>query len=583
MAHARLTIIDLSSRAQQPMLDPSGRYALVYNGEIYNYRELAKKHLSDDARLNRSSDTAVLLAMYKRYGKGCLAYLNGMFSFAIVDKEMGSIFFARDRFGEKPLYLLKSGKAVAFASELGALKQLATGFCWEIDQISLSIYHILGSIPAPMTIYKNVQALKPGFWKQIEADASESEGEYWSLASGGAGECRYSAPVRDYRQAVAISRTHLIRSVQSRMVSDVPIGLFLSGGLDSASILSLLASQGLSGLDALCVDFEDPRFSEYGLAEVTARTFGARLQRFVITPEAFIRHLDRFFQVSDQPTIDGFNTYFVSMHARAMGIKVWLSGVGGDELFGGYPSFKRFGRLSRLARLLQALLPDAVADTSPHGFSFSMKLSRLLHLCLSGDVAKRVYQVLRNPIPRSRLAPIRESRAAITPEALLSVLDGLYPDTAFCRDSFQKASAMESEVYLKSQLLRDIDNFSMAHSIETRAPLLDHELFEFVFSLPARFKIRHGRNKPLLVDALPQKLPETILTQPKRGFTFPLAIWMKAHMRSSFHDYVFRDGNERFWNLNLLEQMWQAYLKGKLHWSILWNYYAFSRWVAAHS
>jgi asparagine synthase (glutamine-hydrolysing) len=581
LAHARLSIIDLSARAQQPMRDISKRYVLVYNGEIYNYRELAKHYLADEKGLNRNSDTAVLLAMYRRYGRKCLEYLNGMFSFAIVDLEKRSIFLARDRFGEKPLYFLQTDGAVAFASEIGALKKIVPDFGWEIDQVSLSIYHIVGSIPAPTTIYKQVRAVKPGCWRQIDADGSVQEGEYWSLELVAKNDT--SGRVKNYGDAIEISHDHLRRSVQSRMVSDVPIGLFLSGGLDSASILSLLSSLGFSGLDALCVDFEDLRFSEYRLAEVTAEKFGARLQRFVVTPESFLRHLDNFFTVADQPTTDGFNTYFVSMHARSMGIKVWLSGVGGDELFGGYPSFRRFGRLSRLARILQRILPDAAADMGAVYLPYHLKFSRLMHLCLSGDMAKRVYQSMRNPIPRSSLEYIRESRTLIPQKELLTVLDSIYPWTGYCCDNFQKAAAMESEVYLKSQLLRDLDNFSMAHSIETRAPFLDHELFGFVFSLPEHCKSRIGRNKSLLTDALPARLPDAIMAQPKRGFTFPMEIWMKEHMRSSFGDYVLKKTNERFWNLNALGKMWNAYLEDKLHWSVLWNYYAFARWLVGHN
>jgi len=576
LAHARLAIIDLTSAAQQPMHDDSGRYVIVFNGEIYNYQELAKLYLTDDNKINRCSDTSVLLAMYKRFGRKCLYYLDGMFAFVVVDLQERTLFFARDRFGEKPLYFLQLPGLVAFASEITALQSLLPDYSWEIDPVSLAIYHIVGSIPAPRTIYKNIHALRPANWLEFDLDGGIREGNYWSLEQ--AISKHNTNPIESYEDAIKECRHHLLQAVQSRMVSDVPVGIFLSGGLDSGSILSLLHAQGFSSMSALCIDFQEERFSEYRLAEASARAFGAKLHRRVITAESFIKHLDRFFAGSDQPTTDGFNTYFVSMHAKEMGIKVWLSGVAGDELFGGYPSFHRIGRLQRIIRLLQLLLPNTLAGTWARHFPNSLKLSRCIHMCINGDPVKRAYQLLRNPMAKSNainvLAPGLEMCKDLT-----SILDGCYPSTNYCRDYFQRASAMETSVYMASQLLRDIDNFSMAHSIEARAPFLDHNLFGFVFSLPNRFKVRKGAKKNLLTSALSHPLPDIVLGQPKRGFTFPIETWLKEHMVSSFRDHVLNDRNKDYWDLVALENMWKAHQNGKLHWSILWGYYAFARWM----
>jgi asparagine synthase (glutamine-hydrolysing) len=518
--------------------------------------------------------------MYMRFGRECPQYLDGMFAFAVVDLDEKTLFLARDRFGEKPLYVLQVPGTVAFASEISALRKLLPDSLWDVDPISLAIYHVVCSIPAPRTIYKNVHSLRPAHWMEVDSIGGIREGSYWSLE--GAAAAHANASILSYGDAAERCQHLLLRATRSRMVSDVPVGVFLSGGLDSGSILSLLTAQGYASLDALCIDFPDERFSDYRLAEATAKAFGARLHRRVVTPESFMEHLNDFFSISDQPTMDGFNTYFVSMHARALNIKVWLSGVGGDELFGGYPSFQRIGRIRRLSRLLQMTLPDAVADTWTRFFPHHLKISRLLHLSLKGDPVKRAYQGLRNPVPRSNMLRGLSDTLVIHEGDFMGVLDSLYPSTAYCRDDFQRASAIEAGVYMAAQLLRDIDNFSMAHSIETRAPFLDHELFGFVFSLPQRLKTRQGGKKPLLTDALANPLPEMVVRQPKRGFTFPLEIWLKGHMDKSFRDHVLTERNCEFWDTNVLERMWSGYLKGELHWSVPWGYYAFARWWEAH-
>jgi len=580
MGHVRLSIIDLTSAANQPMLDHSGRYVLVFNGEIYNYRELAERYLADDAALNKYSDTAILLAMYKKFGRDCLSYLDGMFAFVVADLQEKTLFLARDRFGEKPLYVLLASGTFAFASEISALKRLLPNFHFDIDPVSLAIYHVVCSIPAPYTIYKNVRSLRPAHWMEVDASGDIREGSYWSLEKAIATHANTLMP--SYGDALEHCRQLLLCATRSRMISDVPVGVFLSGGLDSGSILSLLNSQSYESLDALCIDFPEQRFSEYRLAEATAIAFDVRLHRSVVTPESFMEHLDDFFSVSDQPTMDGFNTYFVSMHGRALGIKVWLSGVGGDELFGGYPSFQRIGNIRRLSRLLQIALPSTVADRWAGVFPYHLKMSRLLHLSLNGDPVKRAYQGLRNPIPRSNMLRGLSIAHTVLNSDFMGILDGLYPSTGYCRDDFQRASAMEGGVYMAAQLLRDIDNFSMAHSIETRAPFLNHELFEFVFSLPQRIKEHGGKKKSLLTAALPRPLPHMVMNQPKRGFTFPIEAWLKTHMEKSFREYVLDGRMGLFWDIPLLQRMWDRHLKGNLHWSIPWGYYAFAKWWASH-
>jgi len=572
-AHARLSIIDLTDAARQPMVDSTGRFVLLFNGEIYNYRELAKAYFPDDHSLNRDSDSAVLLAMYARYGRECLHHLNGMFAFAVVDLAARSVFLARDRFGEKPLYWVNTADCIAFSSELGALRRLMPEADWSIDPEALLLYHAIGSVPAPYTIYRAARALQAASWMTFDAQGRYDHGTYWGIAK------HHFPPFVNRADAIAECKGHLLNAVSSRLVSDVPVGVFLSGGLDSGSILSLSHSLGTDVPEALCIDFPDPRFSEYPLAAQTAERFGARLHRSLVTPAEFNDNLDNFFRSADQPTTDGFNTHFVSMHAKQMGIKVWLSGVGGDELFGGYPSFRRMTRLTRLSTALQhiplsALGRRLIERWLPHRHRWA----RLANLARPGDPALRAYQSLRNTIPAGMVTDLLSLRMQLQADHALHVVDGIYPDSAACTDDFQRASLFETTVYMASQLLRDIDNFSMAHSIEVRAPFLDHRLFEFAYGLPQTFKSEAGRLKPLLLDALVQPLPQTIASQPKRGFTFPIETWLRHDLASGFESYVLDPQNADFWDLEAVRRLWQAHLAGRVHWSVPWQFYAFARW-----
>lgn len=572
LGHTRLSIIDLSDNARQPMVDRSGEYVIVFNGEIYNYRELYSAYCPRDGTVNGSSDTAVLLHLYTRFGRDCLHLLDGMFAFAVVHLRDGTIFLARDRFGEKPLYVLMEGNIVAFSSELRALRKLLPERNWSIDRIAQALYHILGSVPAPYTIFCGVRAVLPASWMEIAADDRVSGGTYWSLSDDAAG----AAPCQTYEEAVHETRRLLRNAVSSRLTSDVPVGMFLSGGFDSGSIAGLCEAVGRPQEHALCIDFAENDYSEFETAQATAAHYGAKLYREVIRASDFLAQLDDFFYSMDQPTHDGFNTYCVCKAAKRFGVKVWLSGVGGDELFGGYPSFRLIPFLLKLSRLMQHAIIRHCADWfSPHLWSY-LKLSRLLHLSDSGDTRLRGFHLLRNIIPWRNSVEILGTDAVHWHE-ILQTLDSVYPGAKDLRDDFQTASLFESRVYMGYMLLRDMDNFSMAHSLELRAPFLDHRLFSFVFSLPAQYKQNNHRTKPLLADALPKPLPTLTAQLPKRGFTFP-EIWLRQELRAEFESAVLDNSNTEYFQPVIVRNMWDAYLSGRLPGSVLWNIFSFARW-----
>jgi asparagine synthase (glutamine-hydrolysing) len=273
----------------------------------------------------------------------------------------------------------------------------------------------------------------------------------------------------------------------------------------------------------------------------------------------------------------------VSKHAYELGIKVWLTGVGGDELIGGYSFFRRIPYLRLLSRILHIGGVSAITNLVSKLLPQHLKIARLAHLGHAGDTATRAHQAARTHLPCRNALAVQSSIFDDSESSILSLLDEFYPDTQHFTDDFQRATALESMMYMGPQLLRDIDNFSMAHSIEARAPFLDHNLFTYVLSLPQHYKQRGNRTKPLLCEALQLPLPEPIKKLPKRGFTFPMETWLKDHMRSSFRDYVLCDRNRAYWNLDTLRGLWESYLKGNLHWSVVWGFYAQARWLQSHS
>ncbi|MGH8604684.1 MAG: asparagine synthase (glutamine-hydrolyzing), partial [Gammaproteobacteria bacterium] len=385
LLHTRLAVIDTSTAAAQPMLDQSGRYVIVFNGAIYNYAELYRKYCPQDGSVNGKSDTAVLLHLASTHGSECLPLLDGMFAFAVVDLSRRSLFFARDRFGEKPLYWLRQGDRFLFASEIRALRALSPDQDWILDHESQAIFHMIGSVPAPRTIYQNVLALAPGGWLESDPDKGLRLKSYWNLSID---QHQIGLGPVDTQEGVRETQRCLLKAVESRMVADVPVGVFLSGGYDSSAIVGLLAAGRHRASTALCVDFEEARFSESKYAEITSRHYDQPVSRHVITGEEFIDGLPQFFASMDQPTSNGYNTYFLSRAAAQLGVKVWLSGVGGDELFGGYPFFQRIGRLKALSRMLQLFLPSGIVDALGRSHCPSLRQSRLIHLADTGSPLK---------------------------------------------------------------------------------------------------------------------------------------------------------------------------------------------------
>ncbi len=571
IGHTRLAVIDVSLQARQPMHSATKDFIIAFNGEIYNFKELFLQHCHGDPQVNTNSDTAVLLSLLQRYGYSTLDLLNGMFAFAAVDLRKNEVLLARDRFGEKPLYWMQLPGAVAFASELRTLKALKLLNTRDIDHHAMAIYQAMGSIPPPYTIYRDVYCLQPGSYLIFKNGRCTAEGRYWTLE-----DCGTEKPGRQNDPEGTLEK--LRAAVRSRMVSDVPVGLFLSGGYDSSSILALCQDIQQPPAKILCVDFEEKEFSEYPQAQRIARYFGRDVERCVLTEKDFAEGLQPFFRSMDQPTTDGYNTFFVSRAAYAIGIKVWLSGVGGDEFFGGYPSFRRLSPLSALSRIGQLIVPKLFIDAVTPKLHDWLRWSRFLHMFDKGDADVRAFQYCRQLIPWRNVGALMKASVRKDISKLPELIDSCFPILDKVSDSFSAASILESGVYMRSQLLRDIDNFSMAHSIELRAPFLDHRLYHHVMRLKTILKREPNVLKPLLARSLQQCLPSPFLSGPKRGFTFPVEKWLRGYLKRSFEEIVFDHSNSDFYDIQNIKAMWNAHQRGRIHWSIPWTVFAFCFW-----
>jgi len=509
MAHTRLAIIDLSECGAQPMAYnesdvPEQGAHIVYNGEIYNFRELRADLESTGEDFVGQSDTEVLLRLVAREGTGALPKLAGMFAFAFFDSESGRGLLARDAFGIKPLYYIEKNGGLTFASEVRTLLPFLSET--RTDPAGLRNALLWGTVPEPETLVEGIRLLPAGAC--LEWDGAKGKISRWH-------EARF-VDAHHYSDPVAATRAALLESIERHLVSDVPVGIFLSGGVDSTAVLAL--AREVLGPDAdlrtFSIGFDDPEFDESLVARRTAEHFAARHTEWRMTAEEGKAEIAGYLAAMDQPSIDGFNTWCVSKMAHREGMKVVLSGLGSDELFGGYGSFQQVPRFHRLYHLL-----------GPFRTIAAMALDR----APVGSRWRRLAAFLRGP--GTPLAAFHAQRGIFTePEAreLTRALTGTDPGPAEWRlesvpdDVRDAVSYMEISRYMRNQLLRDSDVFSMAHGLEMRVPFVDMRLFHSIASVPAA--IRAGKGKRLLLDAVPE-IPAWVREQPKRGFRFPFEDW----------------------------------------------------------
>lgn len=578
LGHRRLAIIDLSG-GQQPMGVLDGRVQIVFNGEIYNYQQLRAELVGLGHVFRTNSDTEAILHAWVQWGEECVGRLHGMFAFAIWDARTESLFLARDRVGKKPLYYCRVGDRVAFASELKALR--AADLCPEqVDPESLDCYLTFGYVPAPRTIFRDVWKLRAGHTLRVTR-AGQREQRYWRLS--------FAEPVeRTLESAVEELEALLDEAVRCRLMSEVPLGAFLSGGIDSSLVVSSMARTLGRPVITNSVGFTDERFSELHAARAIAQHLGTDHRETIVQPKVD-ELLPKLAWHLDEPHADSsaVPTWYVCEMTRR-NVTVALSGDGGDEAFGGYTArYLPHVFEARVRGVLPAAVRAALFGVLGSLWPASAKLPRPLRLktifenLATGDaVAFYRDQIGLRPRMRERLYSQDFVRAlhGFTP---LEVLAPLYAQ-ADAPDALGRGQFTDVELYMTDDVLVKVDRMSMAHSLEVRCPLLDHRILEFAARLPSRLKVDSRRGKLVLRALASRRLPESITGLPKRGFSMPLAGWLRKELRPVAESLLFDSSRQMAGVLEpgVVRELWQEHLSGhRDHSALVWSLVMLEMWA----
>ena len=561
----RLAILDLSSCGHQPMWSEDKRFCLAFNGEIYNFREIRAELEKLGAKLQSSGDTAVVLEGWRRWGSGILARLRGMFAFALWDRDEERCYLARDSFGIKPLYFHEAAGSVLFASEIRAL--LASGHIERtLDERAILSYLATGSVSEPVTIIESIAAVPAGTYIPIDCRRRHVE-------VGDAVRFADALPLPSVGESDAPDLRQTLRdSVAHHLISDVPVALFLSGGLDSSTIVAVASEVSKDPLDTFTITFGERDFSEAEPARAVAKKFGTRHHEVPVSGRDLLDALPNAFAAMDQPSLDGLNTYAVSRAIRQNGIKVALSGLGGDELFAGYPSFRRAEAVNRVWGLRGTL--HAMFDKLD-SLSHDARLERLKMLFESSSPAGGAYHASRVLFDDRQVKSLTRNAARSQSLAATSL-------DAATLSVLQQVSLLEMTGYMRNTLLRDSDVFSMANSLELRVPFVDREVAWAAMAIPDDRKLQRGISKPVIVETMRDILPPSLLDRRKQGFTLPFERWMRKELFNEV-DSVMR--SRTLASVGLVPQaslqVWSDFIDDRrgMTWSRPWALYTLKRWA----
>lgn len=569
LGHRRLSIIDLSELGNQPMWDQSGRYAVVFNGEIYNYRELKSELGAYPFR--SQSDTEVLLAGFSAWGPGLFIRLNGIFAFALYDKAEKKLFLVRDRFGVKPLYFTQFNDSLAAASEQRALLKLPA-VQRTINTEALSDYLLNGAVFGNQRIAEGIQQLPAGAYAIWQYGAMATE-YYFQLQD--------TPSINIPQDPVLIRREikHLLTQAVSRqLMSDVPLGAFLSGGIDSSALVALMSEVSPSPPLTFTIGFEEKKFDETVYATTVAKKFNTRHTVLTLKPEDFLASLPKALSAMDTPTLDGINTFMVSRITRQAGVTVALSGLGGDEIFAGYETFKRFVDWKqkpwwRLPLTLRRLAASGVR------LSPAPKLKRIARLlAISEYTIDQVYPIFRgifDPVVVRQLLP--DTSGINNPAAQWLIKNR--PDIQRF-DLLSQYSLAELHGYTRNMLLKDTDQMSMASSLEVRVPFFDNDLVSYALNVADQHKYPHTP-KQLLVESLGDLLPAEIVNRPKMGFTLPWDSWLRNELNDFCFLHIQALADRHLFNNDALMKLWYWFLsrKNNVLWSHIWMFVVLEYWL----
>jgi asparagine synthase (glutamine-hydrolysing) len=577
--HRRLSIIDLSEAGNQPFISQDGRYILIYNGELYNYKDLKfelqrAEHGSKNIPyiFKTNTDTEVILASYLRWGNNCMKRFNGMFAFAIWDTVEQKLVIARDRLGVKPLYYQYKNNTLVFASEIRAL--IYSGIIdKKINQSAVAEYIQYATVHAPNTILQDVKVLMPGNFLELHQN-NLTISQYWNIND-------YAKSKQDlsYKETCKKINELLTASVERRLVADVPFGAFLSGGIDSSAIVGLMSKVSSDKIQTFNVSFDEGEFSEAKYAKQISQKFNTQHHEIKLTPTDFLNQLPEALAAIDHPSGDGPNSYIVSKATKQAGITMALSGLGGDELFAGYDIFKRFYELEKKAWL------NIIPAKGLVGKFISAKKKSV-----QGDKTSEILEL--NSINGYQAYPV--NRKLFNQTDYQSLLKHKYNDSNFIfnviknntadkQHILSRVSLYEIETYMQNVLLRDADQMSMAVALEVRVPFLDYQLVEFVLGVKDEYKFPHTPKK-LLIDSLGDLLPNEIVNRSKMGFTLPWKDWLKGDLREFCEDNIIQFSKRSFVNREAVLIIWNRFLNNdpKITWSRIWHLVVLNNWINTH-
>ena len=593
LGHRRLSILDLSPAGSQPMVSASGRFVITFNGEIYNFQELRTELEKRGVRFRGHSDTEVLVEGMECWGvAGTVRRAAGMFAFGVWDRQERTLTLGRDRIGEKPLYYGWNGRTFLFGSELKALRAHPDSR-GDIDRNAVAVFLRHNYIPAPHSIYTHVRKLMPGHVAAVTADGKVTSTAYWSMSEAVArGASAPFAGTRD--EAAAELRRVLMTTVREQMVSDVPLGAFLSGGVDSSLVVSLMQAQTARPVKTFTIKFDEPQYDESAHARAVADHLGTDHTEMTVTAADARDVIPTLPAMYDEPFSDSSQipTALVSRVARSR-VTVSLSGDGGDEFFGGYPRYPQtlalWSRLHVSPPIVRAAAAHALRAIPVRGWDRvlgGIPLSPSRRAVLRGDRIHKLAGILLHDSLEATYRrfvthwpdPAQLVRGSVEAESALTQADQ-WPST---RDLLHRLMYLDSVTYLPDDIFVKVDRASMAVSLETRAPLVDHRVVEFAWTLPSPLTYQAGRGKLLLRRILDSFVPSSIVERPKMGFGIPLEQWLRGPLRAWGESLLAekRLRAEGFFEPAAIREKWEQHQRGERRWHyLLWDVLMFQAWL----
>lgn len=550
--HNRLSIIDLAEESNQPFTKNNADF-LVYNGEIYNYKSARSDLQQKGCSFTTNGDTEVLYEGFKRDGLSFLEQINGMFAFAFWSNTEQKLYIVRDRMGIKPLYILKNEHQLLFSSEIRPLLPYSKK---DWNQQAIQEWLFYQTNPSNQTFFSDIELLNPGSWLKIDLQGNIESGSFFDLKAAFTSEKELS--LQNLKDLV-------VDSVSSRLISDVPLGAFLSGGIDSSIVVAAMRKAHSGEIKTFSVGFDDPNFDERSFAKIIAEKNETNHQELVYSSNEIINLVPKAVESLDYPTGDGINTWLVSKATKEAGITVALSGLGGDELFGGYPSFGR-----NVSKKINSKQISALINQLPRKFiTRNRELSKL---------------ALLNDVGRSSGGHVAASRAVFIPNQIEQLTKSNFKLPQFLEQT--DCSYEELMQYSIPLLLRDTDQTSMNHALEVRVPLLDFRLVNYMASMKSiyRFDKNSPYPKKYLVDAFKEELPKDIYARKKRGFVLPFDLWLKSELKSYAKESLFDSPLSSLLDASMIQQIWIDYQNGKsrIKWSQVWSLVVLGRWMQEH-